>query len=365
MSREHLITGVSDIGPRGFNAPLMSIGNPAVGDHIQAINQRLADGFSSWRSDAVERRDGSTIEGRGLFATEDIEASTVVAIKGGRVANEDFVRRMTAEGVLHGSQQQIGMNRFLVGLTTEEENENLVGYNHSCDANAFVVIPDSPERPQPIAFLVSRRNIDAGEEVTADYSVSNVSNTHRLFCNCGAEGCRKLIQPRYDYLLRPDFQAEHMEEFPRYIQEMILDLGRLPEEIRRGVIGSAQINAEAGAIILLSDVCNERTGAILLDAQEAVTRKRRVASRSFAIAKEVVRLQAADEQLREASQALAFGAMKFLVDLRTLFGSDFLASEGIALPARPSTAQVKANLEPAIELARRYDAVHGWIIDVT
>jgi hypothetical protein len=246
MNREALIT-VVDIGPRNLGFSDV-VGSFATHKFIQEIDQRLSDGVSCWRADSVERREGSSIEGRGLFATRDIEPGTLVAVKGGRIVTEKTVRQLTKEGILHGSQQQIGYDRFLVGLTVEEEDRNLVGYNHSCDPNAVVHIIYGSN----ISLLVVRKAIKAEEEITADYSVSNVTSSHRFLCNCGAENCRMVIQPRYDYLY-DDFQADHKDEFPEHMLQFLSNVASDTEEGRKSFLGGARVCELAGRITVLEE----------------------------------------------------------------------------------------------------------------
>jgi hypothetical protein len=244
MPKEQLIV-VFDNGPRslGFNHV---VGEMATHRFIHQIDEKLGDGVSCWRAASVERREGSLIEGRGLFATEDIEPGTLVAVKGGRIVPEKTVRQLTSEGILHGSQQQIDYDRFLVGLTVEEEDRNLVGYNHSCDPNAIVRIVYESD----ISLLVVNKPVKKGEEITADYSVSNVTSSHRFLCNCGAENCRMVVQPRYDYLHK-DFQAAHMAEFPDHMLIFLGNVDNAPEEEKKELLGSAKVCELAGRIVVL------------------------------------------------------------------------------------------------------------------
>lgn len=246
MKKEGLIV-VLDTGPRrlGFTDV---VGSMATHRFIHEIDQRLSDGVSCWRAASVERRQGSLIEGRGLFATEDMEPGTLVAVKGGRIVPEKTVRQLTKEGILHGSQQQIGYNRFLVGLTEEEEDRNLVGYNHSCSPNAVVRIVYESN----ISLLVVNKPVKAGEEITADYSVSNVTSAHRFLCNCGANDCRLVVQPRFDYL-HSDFQLAHMDEFPEHMFYFLENVKNASEHERKMLLGSAKLCELAGRIKVLEE----------------------------------------------------------------------------------------------------------------
>lgn len=208
---------------------------------VELLEMGRSDGVSCWRSESVERREGSDIEGRGLFATEDIPVNTLIAIKQGHVVSSGDVKDNAA--VIQGSQQQIGPNEFLAGLTEEEVDRNLVGYNHSCDPNATVVIPKGAS----LAFLVTRKPVTQGQEITADYSASQMTNTHLLkLCRCGSPECRGVVAPLWDWE-DEKIQERYRGEFPWFIQEAIDEQKALPPE-------EAEANRRQAATLKLAAV---------------------------------------------------------------------------------------------------------------
>lgn len=316
--------GVIDTGPRNLGFDIV-VGSLKTHKFIQEIDQRLKDGVSCWRSDQVERRGGSKIEGRGLFAKEPIGEQNVIAIKGGRIVNEATVRDMTARGILHGSQQQIGVDAFLVSLTSDEEDLNLVGYNHSCNPNAYVVLIEESQ----ISLLVTRRDIKKYEEITTDYSASHASDTHRFLCNCGSDSCRGVIQPRYDFLHK-DLQHSYKGEFPRYIQTIIDDIDKLPSEEKKNLLMSAWFCEQAGRIAVLAGEIERR--------QKQETKDE----------KSMLKLQ------------------KLLLITCIIFASKFppeLASECGVNKKNPKKLQksVRQNLIKITEFAKKFDNEQGWI----
>jgi hypothetical protein len=246
---------IIDANPRQFG-PSVAVGSMEFMRFLMDVDATLSDGVTSWRREGIERHPGSEIEGRGLFTNIDLEPHELIAVKSGRVVNEASVRQLTADGVLHGSQQQIGLNLFLIGLTEAEEDKNLVGYNHSCSPNAFFVWNQSRRDTFGTALLMSRQAIAAGQEITADYSVSHISNTHRFVCNCQSPDCRVLIQPRYDYL-DPEFQEKYKGQFPDYVQELIDDLQTKPQEERDAILFSARFGEIVGRIAMLDGAITE------------------------------------------------------------------------------------------------------------
>jgi hypothetical protein len=104
---------------------------------LDKIERGETDSVSSWHSSAIERPDLGPMERRGLFALEDIPENKLIAIK----------RRCD-----------------LSDLTQEEVLKNLVGYNHSDDPNARIILPEGVS----LEYVVTSRSIAAGEEVTVD-----------------------------------------------------------------------------------------------------------------------------------------------------------------------------------------------------
>ena len=196
---------------------------PKAVDYLARFDHKETDGVTCWRSDSVERRSGSKIEGIGLFALKDIAPGEIIAIKPGHVVGNQTIKENAQ--IIRGSHQQIGKNQFLTGLTPEEVDKNLVGYNHSCDPNAKIAV----FKHVPLAFLVTKKPIREREEITTDYSVSQSSNTQRIFvCNCASPNCREIIQPGYDWM-DEDFQQRHWQDFPFFIREEIEDMRQMSE----------------------------------------------------------------------------------------------------------------------------------------
>ena len=84
--------------------------------------------------------------------------------------------------------------------------------NHSCDPNTWWVSDTQ---------LAARRTIKQGEEVTYDYSTSDVSPdwVAQWECQCGAKDCRKRISS-ID-CLREDFQRKYGGHLPSWVKEFI------------------------------------------------------------------------------------------------------------------------------------------------
>jgi len=70
-----------------------------------------------------------------------------------------------------------------------ELDELTNGINHSCDPNAAVISDDPPH-----VFLAALRDIEPGEEITYDYSLTMLDDDWEAPCICGSTICRGKIQ---------------------------------------------------------------------------------------------------------------------------------------------------------------------------
>lgn len=136
----------------------------------------------------------SSIEGLGLFAVKPVRS-------GERIRDVNVVREITPNAPL---REDIGERwdhcDYPDGRTV------LLGFpdrhvNHCCDPNAFV------EYAEALCWLVARREIAAGEEITCDYAI-NITGGTSWPCHCGAARCRG--QTLGDYFLLPlEIQREY------------------------------------------------------------------------------------------------------------------------------------------------------------
>jgi hypothetical protein len=78
--------------------------------------------------------------------------------------------------------------------------------NHSCDPNTWWSGSTS---------LVACRVIEAGEEITYDYSTSDVDHVFEMKCGCGSPLCRGTVSNR-DYL-DPEWQQRYGTNLPPHV----------------------------------------------------------------------------------------------------------------------------------------------------
>ena len=155
----------------------------------------------------VEVRD-SAIEGLGLFAARALRA-------GERIRRINVVREITAAAPL---REDLGERADHCDYP--DGRVVLLGYpdrcvNHSCDPSAWVRYEGEA------AWLIARRDIPAGGEITCDYNV-NISGGTSWPCHCGAARCRGVtvgdffllpvhIQKEYRPLLADWFVRRHRD----------------------------------------------------------------------------------------------------------------------------------------------------------
>ncbi len=137
----------------------------------------------------VEVRE-SKIEGKGLFAICDIDKGR--EIDTGYVDNripmtmddEEF-EKFREECIAVGKKwDSITLKSGVHEVSVADRKNNPGNYgNHSCDPNT--------ELNKKVSYSI--RYIEAGEEVTSDYSKFS-NKSWRMNCNCGSKKCRKIIK---------------------------------------------------------------------------------------------------------------------------------------------------------------------------
>ena len=157
-------------------------------------------------SPKTEKRE-SPIDGRGLFAREPITRGETVVLKGGYVMTR--AQRDEADSRLGPAEIQITEDLYLGAIREEEREGCMIHLNHSCDPNLGV--------EGQIAF-VALRDIDAGEELTCDYAMTD-DEPYEMDCNCGAPDCRRMITG-FDWKL-PEVQRKYDGYFSWYIQRRL------------------------------------------------------------------------------------------------------------------------------------------------
>ncbi len=152
----------------------------------------------------------SMIQGVGLFTSLPIAADAKVIIWGGKV----FTKADVAAG--KGRQHTlVGISEDLLLGNHSDDPPGLDDYmNHSCDPN----IGMSNE-----ITLVAMRDIEAGEELVADYAIwlNNENYIMGRDCRCGSQKCRRVISGK-DWQ-KPDVQNVNRGYFSPFIARRIAE----------------------------------------------------------------------------------------------------------------------------------------------
>jgi uncharacterized protein len=136
----------------------------------------------------------SPIEGLGIFAARPFLA-------GERIRRINVVREITPEAPL---REDLGERADHCAYP--DGKTMLWGFpdrhvNHSCDPNAWEMFEGDA------SYLVARRDIAAGEEITCDYNI-NISGGTSWPCRCGAARCRGVVEGEF-FRLPVEWQREY------------------------------------------------------------------------------------------------------------------------------------------------------------
>src|SRR5262245_31586408 len=125
----------------------------------------------------------SSINGRGVFAEDEIRQGELIHRMGGRrVSLLRCIAEIATGAIRIDDPLSIGKYRYLV------LDEFSILFNHCCQANAGLANE---------VDMVALRDIPGGEEITFDYSMTVRPSVYTIFwkmpCSCRAPSCRKRI----------------------------------------------------------------------------------------------------------------------------------------------------------------------------
>lgn len=146
--------------------------------------------------------------GCGVFASEKIQKGELVSMWGGKILRADQLD----PDMLRFTQRVLQVDEHLYLLTAEEQEPNDC-FNHSCDPNLgfFGQIG-----------LVAMRDIEAGEELTFDYAMSDGGPYDEFDCYCGSPSCRGKVTGN-DWQL-PELWIKYKGYFSPYLARRIENL---------------------------------------------------------------------------------------------------------------------------------------------
>jgi len=169
-------------------------------------------GFS-WIDPRLEIRETDKY-GRGVFANSLIKKDEVLIVQAGRMINDsDFDNPIFAPYAYHCFQ--VEKDVYICPIEFESESiDGIFDVNHSCN-------PSCGFKGQ--ISLVSMRDISAGEEITYDYSMTDVGSREQgwvdMKCLCGSNNCRNTITGD-DWRLE-ELQHKYNGYFSKYVQDLI------------------------------------------------------------------------------------------------------------------------------------------------
>jgi hypothetical protein len=143
---------------------------------------------------------GSEIEGTGLFAGRAFAEGETVMVLGGTAIDDAELARLTPHSSL-----AIGE-----GINLMQADDDPAQYgNHSCDPSLWLADE---------VTVVTRRPVEAGEELTIDYATMTVV-PWQMECSCGAASCRSVVTG--DDWRRSDLRERYAGRFSPFINVRI------------------------------------------------------------------------------------------------------------------------------------------------
>ena len=143
----------------------------------------------------------SSIQGSGVFALQEIN-------------RDDKVFRFSDRAIKIEHKQ--GCNCYICKRSINIA-ENLWLYpkkdsfgwnlNHSCNPSCYILGKD----------IFAFKKIKRGDEITIDYSTTNIDKKWKMKCSCGSKNCRKIIRS-VQFLPKTLFK-KYKGHMPRYMEE--------------------------------------------------------------------------------------------------------------------------------------------------
>ena len=167
--------------------------------------------MQDWLSPKVEVRETNN-KGKGMFAKEDIK-------KGEDVVRWNFKEVGKGEAEL-GKRAGKQVMQWDENVYSVEDKGVDDGYfiNHSCNPNIWM---------NGAHLLTTRRDIAAGEEITADYALWEADENYvsKWECSCGESNCRKRVTGK-DWQNK-EIQLQYAHHFSPLINKRIKQYGNI------------------------------------------------------------------------------------------------------------------------------------------
>ena len=144
-------------------------------------------------------------KGSGSFAIEKIAKGELVASFGGFVVEQQDLKDYSTDRVARSLQLDQG--NYLLSGSVPESGDMI---NHSCEPNCGAFGTSS---------VIAMIDIEIGEELTFDYSMTDSSQYDEFKCFCGEESCRGKITSK-DWQ-DPFLQSKYNNYFSSFIIKLI------------------------------------------------------------------------------------------------------------------------------------------------
>ncbi len=147
--------------------------------------------------------------GHGVLARVAIEAGEVLTVWGGSIVSEPDFAASSEQARKY--MIQVEHDLFMTAADPPEPGEF---FNHSCSPNAGIAGQ---------IVLIAMRPIEAGEEVSFDYAMSDDHPLLAFDCACGSPRCRGRVTGQ-DWRM-PSVQHRYAGYFSAYLTRCIARLG--------------------------------------------------------------------------------------------------------------------------------------------
>ena len=155
----------------------------------------------------------SAIEGRGLFATENLPEGEIVLRLSGRLVSTDELRHLIEQANADPSHSYVDTLTIYEDAHLVLPPGTLIHFgNHSCDPNMWHVGPYE---------IATRRAVGIGEELTIDYGTQSGADGFSMVCSCGTPLCRRLVSSN-DWRL-PALRARYRHHWVPALEARIAD----------------------------------------------------------------------------------------------------------------------------------------------
>lgn len=167
----------------------------------------------SWVNPKIELRDAG-VTGIGSFLTDSVKKGEILIVQGGRIIPGALLDEPEYEPYGYHCFQ-VEREQYICPVELRRESaDGVFNVNHSCEPTAGF---------QGQITMVSIQDLAAGEEVTFDYAMTDVSSEEEgwedMECLCGTPSCRKVVGGN-DWKL-PELQERYKGYFSPYVQRLI------------------------------------------------------------------------------------------------------------------------------------------------